>query len=355
MIAEYYLTSSARGPSSLSLVLPEAVATLLPPINDYVPGGAFEGIWDVRVVDRARILRVAAWLHQLDMLARGDGMASQTLEAMWHTQGSLLDLFLTPMMGSLTFKEVVNHVLYENWHDAQSSLNDLRAHCAHIHGELDDLTKAHGEESDKSSWKRIKKEIDMRHKDLESLRVHISDHESNLTQDPSEDIIPSDDGLSGHGAEAEMATAWGGDDAPSESTMTQACDPPPTEGQTHAMEVDDEVIGSPPISPISPTDDDPLTGGGAMGSRQTWSTLRSCLLGAPMARVRKPPFRGPSPTGSIVIVKYSMQLPLGCLQGRNEAVVMDKEGGVKPENRELTTSEDSRVTLLPGVFHKFVS
>ena len=173
------------------------------------------------------------------MSARGDGMASETLEASWHSQGPLLDLFLTPMMCNLTFKEVVDHVLYKNQHDAQSLLDDLRAHCAHIHEELDDLTKAHGEESDKSSQKRIKKEIDMRHKDLESLRERISYHESHLGQDPSEDNTPGDDSLFGHGAETEVATAPGADDAPSESIMTEASDPPPTEGQTHAMEVDD--------------------------------------------------------------------------------------------------------------------
>ena len=95
--------------------------------------------------------------------------------------------------------------------------------------------------------------------------MRISDHKSNLGQDPSEDIIPSDDGLSGHGAKAGMATALGADDAPSESATTQASDPPPTEGQTHAMEVDDEGIVSPPASPVSPVDDDLLTGGGAIG------------------------------------------------------------------------------------------
>ena len=151
MIAEYHLTGSARGPSSPSPVLPEAATTLLPPIKAYVPGGAFEGTPDVRVVDWVRTLRVAAWLHRLDMSVRGDGMASQTLEATRHSQGPLLDLFLTPMTCNLTFKEVVDRILYENRHDAQSSLNDLRAHRAHIHEELDDLTKAHGEESDKSS------------------------------------------------------------------------------------------------------------------------------------------------------------------------------------------------------------
>ena len=265
MIAEYHLTGSARGPSSLGLVLPEVATTLLPPIKDYVPGVPFKGTRDVRVLDCARTLRVAAWLHQLDMSVRGDRMASETLEASWHHQGPLLDLFLTHMMSNLTFKEVVNYVLYKNRRDAQRSLDDLRACHAHIHKELDDLTKAHGEESDKSSRKGIKKEMDMRHKDLESLKECISYHESHLGQDPSEDNTPSDDGLFGHGAETEVATVPGANDAPSESAMTQASDPPPTEGQTHAMEVDDEGSRSPPASPISPADDDLLTGGGAIG------------------------------------------------------------------------------------------
>ena len=78
-------------------------------------------------------------------------MASETLEASRHSQGPLLDLFLTPMMCNLTSKEVVDRILYENQRDAQHSLDDLRARHACIHVELDDLTKAHGEESDKSS------------------------------------------------------------------------------------------------------------------------------------------------------------------------------------------------------------
>ena len=56
MIAEYHLTGSARGPSSLSPLLPEAATTLLPPIKDYVPGVTFEGTRDVRVLDCAMTL-----------------------------------------------------------------------------------------------------------------------------------------------------------------------------------------------------------------------------------------------------------------------------------------------------------
>ena len=168
-------------------------------------------------------------------------------------------------MSNLTFKEVVDRILYENRRHAQCSLDNLRARHARIHEELDDLIKTHGEESDKSSWKGIKKEIDMRCKDLESLKERISYHESHHGQDPSEDNTPCDDGLSGHDVEAEMATAPGAGDTPPDSATTQASDPPPNEGQTHNMEVDDEGIHSPLASPISPADDDLLTGSGAIG------------------------------------------------------------------------------------------
>ena len=57
-------------------------------------------------------------------------MASQTLEAARHSQGPLLDLFLTPMMSSLIFKEVVDCILNENQHGAESLLDNLWGCCA---------------------------------------------------------------------------------------------------------------------------------------------------------------------------------------------------------------------------------
>ena len=56
MIAEYHLTSHAQGSSSLSPVLPEVARDLLPPIEDYVGGGAFHGTRDMRVVERVKTL-----------------------------------------------------------------------------------------------------------------------------------------------------------------------------------------------------------------------------------------------------------------------------------------------------------
>ena len=56
MIAEYHLTSSTQSSLSLSLVLPEVVRDLVPPVEDYVGGGTFLGTRGVRVAERAKTL-----------------------------------------------------------------------------------------------------------------------------------------------------------------------------------------------------------------------------------------------------------------------------------------------------------
>ena len=86
-----------------------------------------------------------------------------------------------------------------------------------------------------------------------------------LRLEPSEGNTPDDDGQFSHGAQAEMAPAPGADDAPSESAMTPASDPPPAEGKTQDMEVDDDSIHPRLPSPDSHKDDDLLTGSEAIG------------------------------------------------------------------------------------------
>ena len=56
MIAEYHLTSLTQDSSSISPVLPEVAKDLLPPVEDYLAGGEFQGMRDVRVVERAKTL-----------------------------------------------------------------------------------------------------------------------------------------------------------------------------------------------------------------------------------------------------------------------------------------------------------
>ena len=118
----------------------------------------------------------------------------------------------------------------------------------------------------------------MRWKDLESLRVAISHHESSLERGQLEDITTSDDNSSDHDAgdvaKAEMAIAPVANDTPSGSATTPSSDPPPAKGQTHHMEVDDENGGPPPASPVSPGEDDLLTGGGVVGVEGEMANLK---------------------------------------------------------------------------------
>ena len=60
---------------------------------------------------------------------------------------------------------------------------------------------------------------------------------------------------------------------PSGSATIQSSDPPPAKGQAHAMEVDDEDGGPAPASPVSPGEDDLLTGSGAVGVEEEMANL----------------------------------------------------------------------------------
>ena len=169
---------------------------MLPPLKNYIPGVAFEGTRDVRVVDHAMALRVAVWLHQLDMAVEGEVLASESLEASWHHLGQLLESFLTPRTSNLTYQEVVDHVLTENCRASEQSLHHLQGHHTHDREVLDGLIKVHGEldKADKAAGKSLKKEIDQRHKSLEMLKERFSHYEVQLRQEPSEGNAPNDNG-----------------------------------------------------------------------------------------------------------------------------------------------------------------
>ena len=264
MIAEYHLTTSARQ-LSLHPIIPQEAAPLLPPLKNYVPGVAFKGTWDVIVMDHAMALRVAIWLHRLDMAVGGEALASESLEASQHYLGLLLESFLTPRTSNLTYQEVVDRMLTENRQASEQSLHHLQGCRTRNREVLDGLIKAHREldKADKATQKSLKKEIDQRRKSLETLKEHISHYEAQLGQEPSEGNTPGDDGQIHHGAQAKAAPAPAADDAPSESTMTPvtpASNPPPAEDQTQDMEVDDYGTRPSLPSPVSREDDDLLLG-----------------------------------------------------------------------------------------------
>ena len=261
MIAEYHLTASAHQ-SSLHPILPHEVAPLLPPIKNYVPGVSFEGTRDVRVMDHAVALRVAVWLHQLDMAMGGEALASESLKARQHHLGPLLESFLTPRMSGLTYQEIVDHVLTENHWATDQSLRHLQEHHTRKRDALKGLIKAHRElnKADKAARKTLKKEIDQRRKSLETLKERISHYEAQLGQEPSEGGAPREDSQTRHGAQSEVAPAPVADDAPSESTAIPAPNPSLAEDQAQAMEVDDYTAHPSLPRPVSHEEDEILTG-----------------------------------------------------------------------------------------------
>ena len=287
MIAEYHLTASAHQ-SSLRLILPSEAAPLLPPIKNYVPGVSFEGTRDVRVMDHAMALRVAVWLHQLDMAGGGEALASESLEAGQHYEGPLLESFLTPRMSGLTYQQVVNQVLMENRQAADQSLHHLQEHRTREWEALERLIKAHWElnKADKAARKSLKKEINQRRKGLEMLKERISHYEARLRQEPSEGSAPSDDGQVHHGDQAEVAPSPVASDTPSESAKIPAPDPSPAEDQ--AMEVDDDATRPSLPSPVSCEDDDLLLGLPPSGATEVESGLAHLSVSSP---------RGPNEEG----------------------------------------------------------
>ena len=98
MISEYHLTCLSQGSSCISLVLPEAAKDLLPPIEEYLADDSFHGTRDLRVKEKAKTLRVAVWLHHLDIAAAEDRTAS--LSCLLYTSPSPRDATLSRMPSS---------------------------------------------------------------------------------------------------------------------------------------------------------------------------------------------------------------------------------------------------------------
>ena len=282
MIAEYHLTVSARQLSLCPIILHE-VAPLLPLLKNYVLGVSFEGTQDVRVMDHAVALRVAIWLHQLDMAMGGETLASESMEAGQHYLGPLLESFLTPRTSGLTYQEVVDHVLTENCRASEHSLCHLQVHRTREREVLEGLIKVHREldKVDKAARKSLKKEIDQRRKGLEMLKERISHYEAQLGQEPSEGSTPGDDGQIHHGAQTEVAPAPVADDAPSESTVIPAPDPSPAEDQAQAMQVDDYATRPSLPSPVSREDDKLLMGLPQSGVMEVESGLAHLTVSSP--------------------------------------------------------------------------
>ena len=257
MIAEYHLTSTSQGSHSIPPVLPAGAARLMPPLDEYLPG-PFDGVRDVRVRDRAEVLHVAVWLHHLDLSATYGAEIAASPRVQDYDIGPLLEYFLMPKLTNLTLEEVALRVAQENRRDMESSLQDLHEERGTLQTGIGLLTSALDSKQSRERRKSIKKQLDSQRKELHSNEERISRLEELLGLEQPEaqgspDVIDEET--------TEITVMAEGE------TENQAT---PLEGQTddaaapiRETEQDMETEGDGDDSPVTPNEDDLLTGAGA--------------------------------------------------------------------------------------------
>ena len=116
-----------RGSLVTSPILPGVIEDRLPPLTEYAPPEDRSGVTDVRVWNhQARTLRVAVWLHRLDMALSEEPTALGSLVRARHSLRCLLAYFLGPGTAwGLQFENVINQVLRENKRHNEKKCTDL--------------------------------------------------------------------------------------------------------------------------------------------------------------------------------------------------------------------------------------
>ena len=260
MIAEYHLTSASQGTHHIQPVLPEGAARLVPPVDEYLPG-SFEGCHDVRVTDRAQIMRIATWLHRLDLAATYSVETSNSPQVEDYDFGPLLEYFLMPRLSTITPQEVAARVAQENRRGLEASLRDLHEERDSLQNGIELLTTALEKEQQKERRKSVKKQLDSQRRELRSNLRRIARLEGLLgleqPQQPPTAQGPLD-------VIVEETTQTFMTDEESESEATLQGDP--TDEATAPVretEQDMETGGEGGDSPVTPNEDDLLTGAGA--------------------------------------------------------------------------------------------
>ena len=124
-VNEFHLTRSIRGCGPL--LRPE-IEGQLRDLKEYLPHNeAGFPSTDVREKDKGSLLRLACWLHCLDMVFTYSRGTAQSLRKKDHEEiGSLLRFLLVPRLGPLTSVDVIDRVLLENRDDTLRQLKEAQ-------------------------------------------------------------------------------------------------------------------------------------------------------------------------------------------------------------------------------------
>ena len=259
MIAEYHLTSASQGTHHVLPVLPEGAAWLIPPLDDYLPG-SFNGCRDVRVTDRAQILRVAAWLHRLDLRTTYGAEITASPRVEDYDIGPLLEYFLMPKLSDITLGEVAARVAQENCWDMEISLRDLHEERDSLRNEIELLAHARDNEQWRETKKTLKRRLDTRRRELHSNQECISRLEELLGLEQSREPPTGQGCLDVIVEETTEMTVMTAEEAESGATPPGG---PTEDANIPERETEQDMETEGPGSPVTPNEDDLLTGAGA--------------------------------------------------------------------------------------------
>ena len=109
-------------------MLPPEIEGQLRDLREYLPhNDAGFPSTDVREKDKGNLLRLACWLHRLDMAFMYSRGTAQSLRRKDHEEiGSLLCFLLAPGIGSLTSLDMIDRVLQENRDDTLRQLEEAK-------------------------------------------------------------------------------------------------------------------------------------------------------------------------------------------------------------------------------------
>ena len=259
MIAEYHLTSASQGTHHILPVLPEGAARLMPPLDEYLPG-SFDGCCNVRVTDRAQVLHVAVWLHRLDLHATYGAEIAASPQVEDYDIGPLLEYFLMPKLSDITFGEVASTVAQENRRDMEISLRDLHEERDSLQNEIELLAHARDSEQRRETKKTLKKRLDTSRRNLHSNQERISWLEELHGLGQSQEPPTGQGRLDAIVEETTETTVVTANEA--ESGATPPGDPT-RDANAPERETEQDMETEGPGSPVTPNEDDLLTGASA--------------------------------------------------------------------------------------------
>ena len=187
MISEYHMACVTRGSPVTSPILPGVIKDKLPPLTDYALPEDRSSMTDVRVRDhQARTLRVAVWLHRLDIALSEEPAASGSLVRARHSLGCLLAYFLAPGTAwGLQFEDVVDQVLRENRrhnerkrNESSSSLRKCRSRKTKLRDEFDAVSKTMEVITDGQSCREMEQRLNALQTSLNTVKSSIMKFEN---------------------------------------------------------------------------------------------------------------------------------------------------------------------------------